>query len=52
MKIKRTHVLVCLNPKFPNFYEIWFYDYLEICGIKIQHSQCEISLIMDKSYFQ
>ena len=33
MKIKRTHVLVCLNPKFPNFYEIWFYDYLKIYGI-------------------
>ena len=49
MKIKRTHVLVCLNPKFPNFNEIWVYHYLEICGLKLNIHECEISLIMDKS---
>ena len=49
MKIKRTHVLVCLNPKFPNFNEIWVYHYLEICGLKFNIHESEISLIMDKS---
>ena len=49
MKIKRTHILDCLNLKFPNFNEIWFYHYLKICGLKLNIQECEISFIMDKS---